>query len=627
MSDPFVLGGVCYIDKDTTTAKTGQFAVVTEVAESGGASLVLCADKEDAQTLSSFYAAAPTASPTGDVAVVLGRSTRVQVETRRAAQALTSAGKWHGFFSAYVPFNTQGDGASATDEWAELRGKTFAATNLPVMEGSSFIGVHVGDVLIKSIDDDEPENPKASITFNYNGGVVEMTMPVAMLKKYLTVAAASTAGMREPVHPFSVPDAILGADILAILKALPISAKLDGGRLDGREMMSVARAALGKQYVAADEDAHDFTASAYANVVTLQALLTAASSSKGKAIKGKAWPNLNAERLGTEFRRFLSNAPAPPGSSSAPIDTGSAVEYEGGAANHARVNALSKIATNLAVFTDFLTASVEVTTPPDRHAMLKRSPYLASGALEQYLKRFGECASVDSIASKKSGTGLSSDELLGLIMHDIPGDGGITVDKGDSSAPRTPSAAHVFYLPSGTGTADERTAHRVLRADATTILGDPKLLKELESLDGLTKQPEMLTAAMGNVTHDALTRTCTSNEDVEKALQGALAAPSHGTRRAGWTRGGRGDWRDSPVHTMGGTMHSPVHTRAARCLSALAVERKALAPHARGAAVGLPCRSPQSGAKRDPWAPTSEALASHVASHEPLGSRALARGG
>ena len=178
----------------------------------------------------------------------------------------------------------------------------------------------------------------------------------------------------------------------------------------------------------------------------------------------------------------------------------------------------------------FLSDSIAVTCDSDRRgALLSGSEYMRKGALEAYLRQRGEDASPATLAALGVGAGgsWSSDQLMEYIMLTIdPQQGG----KAGSSSSTNPTRV-VVQTSDLSGSDEERSMRLQLQHSFESVSnnsGQVTMLKKLVALTGAEDSAALLKELKGG--GDDLKRVCSSEIDVEKALQGKSHRRARGTR-------------------------------------------------------------------------------------------------
>ena len=178
----------------------------------------------------------------------------------------------------------------------------------------------------------------------------------------------------------------------------------------------------------------------------------------------------------------------------------------------------------------FLSDSIAVTCDTDRRgALLSGSEYMRKGALEAYLRQRGEDASPAALAALGVGSGgsWSSDQLMEYIMLTIDPQ---QVGKAGSSSSTNPTRI-VVQTSDLSGTDEERSMRLQLQHSFESVSassGQVSMLKKLVALTGAEDSAALLKELKSG--GDDLKRVCSSEIDVEKALQGNSHRRARSTR-------------------------------------------------------------------------------------------------
>ena len=520
-STPFVLGGFCPIDKDSSHAQNGQFGVVTSLTRDNNgltASITLFDERATAEAVAAHLSGISGASPLDPAhATALANAPEVKDASRRAATRFTTAGKWQGFFEAYKP---PPSGQNPRHDASGMLGTTQDVSGVPIIDNGVFRGSFTGQVTVTVVNGDD-----CTITFDKNGASHTVTMAISALKVAVQAAQPQQQQQQQqqqlPPPPAAIPldwDTDLhGQPLFRLLHALPQSRNLTAQQVCAIESLAVAATALGSSVVTVT-DAQQATSSH-----ALSSYLTRLSMLVGDA--AGTWPDASAERLGAEIKRRAAAHRSTTGSAPPPSAP----------STFPRGEALRKLARDSAAWDSFLKQSVAVTTDNDRHGNLASgSEYIRCGALEAYLKRGGQNGTESAIASLSANK--SSDELLHLIMFVIVPSSSQQQDSAANSSAHHSAQPHGmtfhFSPPDQNASYEERTQRLTLRGDADAVMRDAALLGKLDSMHAHIAPEDQATLAqeLREVGSDSLRRLVSNELDIDKALQGAYRPPQIATR-------------------------------------------------------------------------------------------------
>jgi hypothetical protein len=491
MPDPFVVGAICYIDKDTDSAKDGTTGVVTQVdhANEGNlAGILFYRDAEDAKKISSHVVVAGNVAgnmPAEIMALVAGADTSLTDCTRRKATTLTTAGQWHGFFTAYVPAGNS------------LVGTTFQVADLPVFENGAIVGTFSGPITVVSATGNNLD-----VTFTQFGNGRQMTYSDSFIRSVMVQRALLVPVATAP-SPARIDRTMCGAFAFDVVKALPASKALPNDTLCGNEAMAVCTAAMLNGLHATDPIHANFTLALTINLSMLNALLT----SGGGPPTGHVWPNMDAARLGQAIKRACTPAAGAP-----PVQTD----------RFPHVTALRSKCVSPAQFAAFLRDAVPTIIENDRQtALALANEHVRVGALEKYLTDRGQLGSVASINDLEDN--LDSPTMLEIIMFRM-GEKNTTYGKHGGGAS---SLKVQFTNPDITGSSEERARRLTIRGDAEIVFENDNLRTQLNSLHDFAGDPAALYSAVKSTGNIHLKRAITSNEDIDKALSGEHTTSNH----------------------------------------------------------------------------------------------------
>jgi hypothetical protein len=377
-------------------------------------------------------------------------------------------------------------GADGTD----LVGRTVRVAGLPVFENGSVVCMFSGPVDIVSAT-----NANIDVKLNHAGVGKTFTFATAFVRSTIIPDAVAPA-------PIQLNRSMCGAIAFDLIKALPSSKTLPAGTICSNEAMATCAATFASGLHATDPAQFDFSLALTLDISKLNNLL----GSGGGPPPGRVWPNLDAARLGKEIKRACSPAAAfaPPQADQFP-----------------RVSALRSKCISPAQFSAFLVDSVPVTIEFDRHsAIALNSEDVRTGALEKYLADRGQLGSVSNINSLDDQ--LDATSMLEIIMFRM----GKATDAGSPGGPASMKVS--FNNPDITGSTDERARRLTIRGDAEFVFEDNQLRAQLNSLHDIADDSVALYSAVRSTTNIHLKRAITTNEDVDKALNGdSPSLPTH----------------------------------------------------------------------------------------------------
>jgi hypothetical protein len=140
-----------------------------------------------------------------------------------------------------------------------------------------------------------------------------------------------------------------------------------------------------------------------------------------------------------------------------------------------------------------------------------------TGALEKYLADRGQLGSVSNIISLDDQ--LDATSMLEIIMFRM----GKATDASSQGGPASMKVS--FNNPDITGSTDERARRLTIRGDAEVVFEDNQLRAQLNSLHDIADDSVALYSAVRSTTNIHLKRAITTNEDVDKALNGDTLPP------------------------------------------------------------------------------------------------------
>ena len=400
------------------------------------------------------------------------------------------------------------------DQYAHMIGKTVSLS-LPMYneEQTHIIDFYDGVVTVT----EHAGEGIYKVTFVHE----ETPRVVEVAGSILAQAMAKESGKPDAI--ICMPESVKDYRSMQLMNALPISRKMTSQlHVDAAELMEVFQAAglLSRSARPTSEGVRDMALTLIGN---LEAMVQIDGSDK------LTYPDNNAERLGEQIKRHHSAHAAlvaSSGSSARPTGTQPA-------AQHPRVAMLRALAIDDGAWNKFLEDSVAITCDSERRgALLVGSEYMRKGALEAYLRQSGEQASPAAIAAlntggsvgSSSGANWSSDQLMEYIMLTIQPHLKSVQHTGDGSN----QTRVVVQTTDLSGTDEERHMRLQLQHSFSSIERNSSEITTIKQLVALTGEEHSSALRVAvNSTGDDLKRLCTSEMDVEKALQGnSLPFPS-----------------------------------------------------------------------------------------------------
>ena len=344
-----------------------------------------------------------------------------------------------------------------------------------------------GDITVKSA---HPANPNAYVCeYVYSGATRTVVVADSVLNAALVIPPPPP-----PRDSVTIVPAIVGADLLKLVKALPYSKVLAADALDSKEVCDLVSGA-GLSLVISDPKVAGFD-------VAVNSVLSDISKMLG-TVSTRAWPDIHADRLGKEIKMEADKvkgvaAASPP-------------------SRHPLTEALQSLATSNSEWDSFLLRSVKVTLENDRLEAAACSTYNRTGAAEAYLAK--SLSKVSDIKAFAAAGSLDANELMDALMYTfVPKDPKHAKDRDNSGS----ISVHVNNSdPSGSH--DDRRFRLALREDFEGLSEDSASLKNLFKLHALSQSSpsDMAEKVRLLPDDDGLKRLVSSETDVEKALQGA----------------------------------------------------------------------------------------------------------
>ena len=218
---------------------------------------------------------------------------------------------------------------------------------------------------------------------------------------------------------------------------------------------------------------------------------------------------MDAVRLGQAIKRSCTPAA---GAAPAQID------------RFPRVTALRSKCVSPAQFATFLLDAVPVTIENDRQtALAVANEHVRIGALEKYLTDRGQQGSVANINDLDDN--LDAIAMIEILMFRMG-------EKDTTSGKHGGGVASMkvqFTNPDITGTTEDRARRLTIRCDAERVFENDHLRAQLNSLHDFAGDPVALYSAVKSTSNINLKRVITTNEDVDKALNGEHATSNHNT--------------------------------------------------------------------------------------------------
>ena len=334
-------------------------------------------------------------------------------------------------------------------------------------------------------------------------------------------------GAKPPDAIIVFPDTVAGNEGLKLIKKLPISKKLSAPlHADASEVLDTFRAAglVSPDITLTAEGVRDL---ALTIIGHLEVMI------KIDGYEERSFPDTSANRLGEQIKRHHTSHAAFVAATASLSRTESGKQP---VVQHPRVSMLRTLALDGQTWDSFLSDSVAITCDDDRRgALLNESEYMRKGALEAYLRKQGELASPAAIAALSaggqvggsSGAKWSSDQLMEYIMLTIaPQQQTKQSSGGGSNLTRV-----VINTPDLSGTEEERDMRLHLQHSFSSVennSAEVATVKQLLALTGTEQGAELLAGV--KKTGDNLKRLCTTEMDIEKALQGTRHSLKHAAR-------------------------------------------------------------------------------------------------
>ena len=498
-NDPIVLGAICAIDKDSSTADSDTFGVVTAInnANAGNeATIVFIATQDDAKRVAAHFSIKPTPAAVPDAIKTIVEAGKSAARLNRArVQHLTTAGAWGDFFKPYVAGTIT---TTETDANPTMIGKKLTIT-APILDAAGFtVGAFHGAAKVKSTT-----ATAAVLEFVLEGATHTTTTSIAYTRKLLAEAAKAS----DP--PAAVPiDFDKSSTLIELIRKLPGSRALPPTQICATEVYEIAKVLLPTHLLGtADSKDPSYATWIKGIVPTLHFVFDGV-----KNPSGRTWPDHRADRLAAEIRKEVNRAKP------VSIDTDAPQPPP----KHPRTDALRSLASSTDEWDAFIKASADITVEKEAHrTVTSSSNYLLTGAMEQYLARAGAKASPTAIKAHTSG--LDKDGLLALLMFTFDSSGP-SVASSSSDKPRdlAQQLKVTWSANDTTGTSDERSIRLTLRSDAEVVTDDPRLMAELARMSGhiAVDQGDVLYALARDTSNQSLKRLVSTEQDIDKALQG-----------------------------------------------------------------------------------------------------------
>ena len=479
--------------------------------KSGKEALYLLFERRaDAELASRLLLARPTAAPAqAELATALAKAMGPESEPQSIRHFQLISAEWRALCESEEPVDDELD-----ERRARLLGKTIVL-NLPVFsdDGSRMLAMYEGD---------------AEVTEHVGDGVYKVTFTHEQVERTVEVVGSmlehAMAEMEAPAPEAIIvfPETVKGNAAIKLIKALPISRKITSPlHADAAEVLQVFKSAglISSDLQISAEGVRDMALTLIGNLEIM--------------VKVEGWealshPDADPKRLGEQIKRQHDlHAEKVAGQGSRPRPQG---KQPAPAAQHPRVAMLRALALDDSSWDMFLSDSIAVTCDTDRRgALLSGSEYMRKGALEAYLRQRGEDASPAALAALCVGSGgsWSSDQLMEYIMLTIDPQ---QVGKAGSSSSTNPTRI-VVQTSDLSGTDEERSMRLQLQHSFESVSassGQVSMLKKLVALTGAEDSAALLKELKSG--GDDLKRVCSSEIDVEKALQGNSHRRARSTR-------------------------------------------------------------------------------------------------
>jgi hypothetical protein len=523
----FMLGNTCYIDVQSARAEVGDTAVVADVQPceqaDNTADVVVFENAADA-TLLSKHVRAKAAGDAGVETDVLGPDVIRNLMTRCRREIKQAAKR--SFDSRF------------SSKWMDLFAKPGAHHD-PPPPLDPLVGKVVNVTASVQYDD---QNAAAAELYSGRATVAK-THPIIPNMYVLSVAAAGDgAAGAIPASRFvwlskEVIVAKLAAEATSevqvsqhaktlyayeLVKALPGSQALDG--VDATELIEVAASAG----VDTTDMKHDANGISFMLVACLQGLQFMLQRKEGARLR--LWPT-NAKRLGEAIKRFaatpaapvsaLAPAPAAPLAPQFPLSEGLKSALSAQLDDDDACAGLAAVRAYVA----------ESCPNPAQQKRIVESDYVASGAIEHFLKKAGHSAESLSRAD------LASLDKVEYFCFQAT-DSGTAPSAAAGKGPQLVMPP-INVIPHAADATEEESRYRsVLRADASALLGDTAAVDRLIKYKSYSEAGDVdkLRSEIELDPSPSLHRLCTSHEALHKALAGAYKRRAKRTRDRVMTR-------------------------------------------------------------------------------------------